>query len=47
MALNKDGLDPSKPVDFQTLMRVKSEQKARKQEDDKPKRKPRKSSTED
>lgn len=33
MALNKDGLDPSKPVDFETLMRVKREQKERKHGD--------------
>ena len=27
MALNKDGLEPGKPVDFVTLMRVQREQR--------------------
>mgnify|MGYP000425902966 CR=1 FL=1 len=27
MAINKDGLDTTKPVDFKTLMRIESERK--------------------
>jgi hypothetical protein len=40
-ALNQDGLDPGKPVDFATLVRVEYERKQAKQQDDeqeKPKR---------
>lgn len=37
MALNKDGLDPSKPVDFATMKRIQREHSERKAEDAKPK----------
>lgn len=43
MAVNKDGLEPGKPVDFETLQRVKQQQREAKRNgtDAKPERKQR------
>lgn len=42
MSTNNDGLEPGQPVDFYTLMRIKSEQRGKKDGDPKPAKRGRK-----